>query len=53
MQASIISRKKEAKAEELQAAKEEMSNIERQMLQKANEARELEGTEILKGDEVR
>ncbi|KYO39754.1 intraflagellar transport 81-like protein isoform B [Alligator mississippiensis] len=52
-QASIISRKKEAKAEELQAAKEEMSNIERQMLQKANEARELEGTEILKGDEFK
>uniref|UniRef100_A0A8C4WCS2 Intraflagellar transport protein 81 homolog n=1 Tax=Gopherus evgoodei TaxID=1825980 RepID=A0A8C4WCS2_9SAUR len=51
--ASIISRKKEAKAEELQAAKEEMSNMERQMLQKANQARELDGTEVLKGDEFK
>lgn len=52
MQASIISRKKEAKAEELQAAKEEMSSMERQMLQKTNQAQELEGSEVLKGDEV-
>uniref|UniRef100_A0A8D0H2C1 Uncharacterized protein n=1 Tax=Sphenodon punctatus TaxID=8508 RepID=A0A8D0H2C1_SPHPU len=52
-QASIIARKKEAKAEELQAAKEEMSNIERQMLQKANQARELDGAEVLKGDEFK
>lgn len=52
MQASIISRKKEAKAEELQAAKEEMSSTERQMLQKTNQAHELEGSEVLKGDEV-
>lgn len=51
-QASIISRKKAAKAEELQAAKEEMSTLERQMLQKSNQARELNGTEVLKGDEV-
>lgn len=53
LQASIISRKKAAKAEELQAAKEEMSALERQMLQKSNQARELNGTEVLKGDEVR
>lgn len=52
MQASIISRKKEAKAEELQAAKEEMASTERQMLQKTNQAHELEGSEVLKGDEV-
>uniref|UniRef100_A0A674JQP3 Intraflagellar transport protein 81 homolog n=1 Tax=Terrapene triunguis TaxID=2587831 RepID=A0A674JQP3_9SAUR len=52
-QASIISRKKEAKAEELQAAKEEMSSMEKQMLQKANQARELDGTEVLKGDEFK
>lgn len=52
MQASIISRKKEAKAEELQAAKEEMASAERQMLQKTNQAHELEGSEVLKGDEV-
>ncbi|KAJ6656716.1 hypothetical protein lerEdw1_003603 [Lerista edwardsae] len=52
-QASIISRKKAAKAEELQATKEEMSALEKQMLQKSNQARELNGTEVLKGDEVR
>jgi len=52
VQASIISRKKEAKAEELQAAKEEMSSVERQMLQKTSQAQELEGAEVLKGDEV-
>lgn len=51
-QASIISRKKTAKAEELQTAKEELANLERQMLQKSNQARELNGTEVLKGDEV-
>ncbi|NXY45030.1 IFT81 protein, partial [Ceuthmochares aereus] len=52
-QASIISRKKETKAEELQAAKEEMSSIERQMLQKTSQAQELEGSEVLKGDEFK
>ncbi|NWY51838.1 IFT81 protein, partial [Chionis minor] len=52
-QASIISRKKEAKAEELQAAKEEMSSTERQMLQKTSQAHELEGAEVLKGDEFK
>ena len=51
-QASIISRKKAAKAEELQAAKEELSNLEKQMLQKSNQARESNGEEVLKGDEV-
>lgn len=53
IQASIISRKKEAKAEELQAAKEEMSSTEKQMIQKTNQAHELDGSEVLKGDEVR
>ncbi|XP_069727059.1 intraflagellar transport protein 81 homolog [Phaenicophaeus curvirostris] len=52
-QASIISRKKEAKAEELQAAKEEMSSTERQMLQKTSQAQELKGSEVLKGDEFK
>ncbi|OXB84942.1 UNVERIFIED_CONTAM: hypothetical protein H355_016064 [Colinus virginianus] len=51
-QASIISRKKEAKAEELQAAKEEMSSTEREMIQKTNQAHELDGSEALKGDEL-
>lgn len=53
VQASIISRKKEAKAEELQAAKEELSRAEKQMLQKTSQAHELEGSDVLKGDEVR
>lgn len=52
IQASIISQKKEAKAEELQAAKEEMSSTEKQMIQKTNQAHELDGSEVLKGDEV-
>lgn len=52
-QASIISRKKEAKAEELQAAKEEMSSTEEQMIQKTNQAQELDGSEVLKGDELK
>lgn len=51
-QASIMSRKKEAKAEELQAAKEEMSSLERQMEQKSSQAHELEGSEVLTEDEV-
>uniref|UniRef100_A0A8D2LJP1 Intraflagellar transport protein 81 homolog n=1 Tax=Varanus komodoensis TaxID=61221 RepID=A0A8D2LJP1_VARKO len=52
-QASIISRKKAAKAEELQDAKEELSNLERQMLQKSSQAQELNGAEVLKGDEFK
>nr|XP_060641470.1 intraflagellar transport protein 81 homolog [Anolis sagrei ordinatus] len=52
-QASIISRKKTAKAEELQAAKEDLSNLEKQMLQKSSQARDLNGTEVLKGDEFK
>ncbi|NWS24285.1 IFT81 protein, partial [Polioptila caerulea] len=50
-QASIISRKKEAKAEELQAAKEEMSSLERQMEQKSSQAHE--GSEVLTEDEFK
>ncbi|XP_007433333.1 intraflagellar transport protein 81 homolog isoform X1 [Python bivittatus] len=52
-QASIISRKKTAKAEELQTAKEEITNLERQMMQKSSQARELNGAEVLKGDEFK
>lgn len=51
-QASIMSRKKEAKAEQLQAAKEELASVEKQMQQKTSQAHELEGSEVLKGDEV-
>ncbi|NWU91067.1 IFT81 protein, partial [Upupa epops] len=52
-QASIISRKKKAKAEELQAARKEMARAEKLMLQKNSQAQELEDSDILKGDEVR
>ncbi|XP_054144800.1 intraflagellar transport protein 81 homolog isoform X2 [Melozone crissalis] len=50
-QASIISRKKEAKAEELQAAKEEMSSLEKQVEQKNSQAHGLGGSEVLTEDE--
>ncbi|XP_077895314.1 intraflagellar transport protein 81 homolog isoform X2 [Ictidomys tridecemlineatus] len=50
-QASIISRKKEAKAEELQEAKEKLANLEREVSLKTNQTREFDGTEVLKGDE--
>ncbi|NXY90753.1 IFT81 protein, partial [Alcedo cyanopectus] len=52
-QATVISRKKEAKAEELQAAKEELASVERQVLQRTNQAHELEGADVLKGDEFK
>ncbi|XP_078083589.1 intraflagellar transport protein 81 homolog [Mustelus asterias] len=52
-QASIISRKKEAKAEELQEGKEELSNMEKELAQKTNQARDFDGTEVLKGDEFK
>ncbi|XP_069475660.1 intraflagellar transport protein 81 homolog [Ambystoma mexicanum] len=52
-QASIISRKKEAKAEELQEAKEELANVEKEIVHKANEARDFDGSEVLKGDEFK
>ncbi|XP_033618339.1 intraflagellar transport protein 81 homolog isoform X3 [Fukomys damarensis] len=50
-QASIISHKKEAKAEELQEAKEKLANLEREVSVKRNQIREFDGTEVLKGDE--
>ena len=50
-QASIISRKKEAKAEELQEAKEKLANLEREVSVKTNQTREFDGSEVLKGDE--
>ncbi|XP_066871140.1 intraflagellar transport protein 81 homolog isoform X3 [Kogia breviceps] len=52
-QASIISRKKEAKAEELQEAKEKVANLEREVSVKTNQTREFDGTEVLKGDEFK
>uniref|UniRef100_A0A8D2N6V3 Intraflagellar transport protein 81 homolog n=1 Tax=Zonotrichia albicollis TaxID=44394 RepID=A0A8D2N6V3_ZONAL len=52
-QASIISRKKEAKAEELQAAKEEMSSLEKQVEQRNSQAHGLGGSEVLTEDEFK
>uniref|UniRef100_A0A8I3Q2R5 Intraflagellar transport protein 81 homolog n=2 Tax=Canis lupus familiaris TaxID=9615 RepID=A0A8I3Q2R5_CANLF len=52
-QASIISRKKEAKAEELQEAKEKLANLEREVSVKTNQTREFDGTEVLKGDDFK
>uniref|UniRef100_G1NW70 Intraflagellar transport protein 81 homolog n=1 Tax=Myotis lucifugus TaxID=59463 RepID=G1NW70_MYOLU len=52
-QASIISRKKEAKAEELQETKEKLASLEREVSVKTNQAREFDGTEVLKGDEFK
>uniref|UniRef100_A0A4W3HE11 Intraflagellar transport protein 81 homolog n=1 Tax=Callorhinchus milii TaxID=7868 RepID=A0A4W3HE11_CALMI len=52
-QASIISRKKEAKAEELQESREELLNMEKELAQKSNQARDFDGTEVLKGDEFK
>ncbi|XP_007936451.2 intraflagellar transport protein 81 homolog [Orycteropus afer afer] len=51
-QASIISRKKEAKAEELQEAKEKLASLEREASVKTSQTREFDGAEVLKGDEV-
>nr|XP_033811129.1 intraflagellar transport protein 81 homolog isoform X2 [Geotrypetes seraphini] len=52
-QASIIARKKEAKADELQEAKEDITNLEKEMAIKASQTREFDGTEVLKGDEFK
>ncbi|XP_023383921.1 intraflagellar transport protein 81 homolog [Pteropus vampyrus] len=52
-QASIISRKKEAKAEELQEAKEKLASLEREVSVKTTQTREFDGTEVLKGDEFK
>lgn len=52
-QASIISRKKEAKAEELQEAKEKLARLEKELSMKTNRTRESGGTEVLKADEFK
>ncbi|XP_068101352.1 intraflagellar transport protein 81 homolog isoform X2 [Hyperolius riggenbachi] len=52
-QAAIISRKKETKAEELQEAKEEIANLEREIAQKSSQARDTDGSEMLRGDEFK
>ncbi|XP_075034432.1 intraflagellar transport protein 81 homolog [Mixophyes fleayi] len=52
-QAAIISRKKETKAEELQEAKEEIANLEKEIAQKSSQARDTDGSEMLRGDEFK
>lgn len=50
LQAAIISRKKEAKAEELQEAREELASAERELKQKSSQAPA--GEEVIRDDEV-
>lgn len=50
IQASIISRKKESKAEELQEAREELASAERELKQKSSQAPA--GEEVIRDDEV-
>ena len=45
-------RKKEAKAEELQEAREEQLGAERELAQKNSQARDLVGDDVIRGDEV-
>ncbi|KAG9354659.1 hypothetical protein JZ751_001372, partial [Albula glossodonta] len=52
-QASIIARKKEAKAEELQEAREELAGCEKDLNQKNSQARDLDGTEVIRGEEFK
>ncbi|XP_046904575.1 intraflagellar transport protein 81 homolog [Hypomesus transpacificus] len=52
-QASIIVRKKEAKAEELQEAREEQLGAERELAQKNSQARDLVGDDVIRGDEFK
>ncbi|KAL6459164.1 hypothetical protein MHYP_G00326360 [Metynnis hypsauchen] len=52
-QASIIARKKEAKAEELQGAREELAGLTRELSAKSNQARGQGGVEIIRADEFK
>ncbi|XP_077570951.1 intraflagellar transport protein 81 homolog [Stigmatopora nigra] len=52
-QASIIIRKKEAKAEELQEAREELATAEREVKQKTNQAMTSNGEQVIRGDELK
>ncbi len=51
-QASIIARKKEAAAETLSDAKDELQQCQQELGEKREAAKGLEGDEVLKGDEV-
>ncbi|XP_061622661.1 intraflagellar transport protein 81 homolog isoform X1 [Phyllopteryx taeniolatus] len=52
-QASIIIRKKEAKAEELQEAREELAAAERELTHRTSQALASNGEEVVRGDEFR
>ncbi|XP_062400081.1 intraflagellar transport protein 81 homolog [Sardina pilchardus] len=52
-QASIISRKKEARAEELQEAREELGALERELHMKSSQARDQDGAQFIRGDEFK
>ncbi|KAG8011673.1 Intraflagellar transport protein 81-like protein [Nibea albiflora] len=51
-QASIIIRRKESKAEELQEAREELAAAERELKQRTNQAPS-DGEEVIRGDELK
>lgn len=53
LQASIIIRRKESKAEELQEAREELAVAERELRQRSTQAQAADGAEVIRGDEVR
>ncbi|XP_037537184.1 intraflagellar transport protein 81 homolog isoform X2 [Nematolebias whitei] len=52
-QASIIFRKKESKAEELQEAREELAAAERELKQRTSQTQGLYGEEVIRGDELK
>uniref|UniRef100_A0A673BJW5 Intraflagellar transport protein 81 homolog n=1 Tax=Sphaeramia orbicularis TaxID=375764 RepID=A0A673BJW5_9TELE len=52
-QASIIIRRKEAKAEELQEAREELATAERELRQRTSQGRGGDGEEVIRGDELK
>ncbi|XP_072244637.1 intraflagellar transport protein 81 homolog [Leuresthes tenuis] len=52
-QASIIIRKKESKAEELQEAREELAAAERELKQRSSQTQSAHGEEVIRGDELK
>ncbi|XP_040897999.1 intraflagellar transport protein 81 homolog isoform X2 [Toxotes jaculatrix] len=52
-QASIVIRRKESKAQELQEAREELAAAEKELRQRTSHAQASEGEEIVRGDELK
>ncbi|XP_041856508.1 intraflagellar transport protein 81 homolog [Melanotaenia boesemani] len=52
-QASIITRKKESKAEELQEAREKLAAAEKELKQRTSQTQTLHGEEVISGDELK